>query len=44
MKLEVGSMKSEGGANHAGEFMRRYSPLITTTLHKLYDTKALGDV
>ncbi len=32
------------GANHAGEFMRRYSPLITTILFKLYDTKALGDV
>jgi hypothetical protein len=28
MKFEVGSMKSEGGANHAGEFMRRYSPLV----------------
>jgi hypothetical protein len=26
MKLEVGRRKYEGGANHAGEFMRRYSP------------------
>lgn len=47
MKFDVGSMKYEVGANHVGEFMRRYSPLKCETkriLRELHHTKALGDV
>ena len=43
MKLEVGSMKSEVGANHVGEFMRRYSPLMRRGKPPTIDRRRRGE-
>ena len=43
MKFEVGSMKSEVGANNAGEFMRRYSPLMRRGKSPTIDRRRRGE-